>query len=104
MLRFLRQVLHRWLSADRIRVSCNEGQWLALQPGQRVIGHDQLWQIKARDVVEDQDRIVVRYRLVVVGLDDRCDRFDQRRAIVIDSVDGFEAAPNLRVELDFENH
>jgi hypothetical protein len=57
------EILKRWLTYDRIRVSPSAGEKLRLQVGQRVIMNDSLWIITVRQPLEDGDRVGVRYHL-----------------------------------------
>lgn len=57
------EILKRWLTYDRIRVSPSVGEKLRLQVGQRVIMNDSLWIITVRQPLEDSDRVGVRYHL-----------------------------------------
>jgi len=58
----------RWWSRDRIRVSHGTGEWLALQPGRRVIIGDNLFYVVARcvldfDAQQSCPAVGVRYHL-----------------------------------------
>ena len=57
------EILKRWLTYDRIRVSPSVGEKLRLQVGQRVIMNDSLWIITVRQPLEEGDRVGVRYYL-----------------------------------------
>jgi hypothetical protein len=47
------KAIHRWLTADRIRISPNAGEMLRLEVGQRVIIKDELWVIAERQSLVD---------------------------------------------------
>lgn len=56
-----RRFVHHWLFGDRVRIPADEGRWLRLEVGQRVIINDMLLVVACREVIQRSGKSGVRY-------------------------------------------